>query len=593
MASERRDETLGKARNALEVAHRQCAWISATLRVLGDHEAVRQHEPWKKLHGSVLDAHQKSQAGYERLGRAVSEAAISFDPRQASSAADRAVAEGEIIDRQHEAVVRARRSWLQERTRLETDLAGALAEVAEAVGVLQGELGELDELSAFLDPATLGDAREQIEAILTDAAAVLGHGALGRRPLASVFGTWDAVRGRVAGVKLFVDQSDRRRAAREAEGGRESRRALESARDRLFPVRRDLREANRRLADPDLHGRRGAAMLRDLSAQTTPQLEELYALCEAALRGTSPAALREAEAAVDAGLEEVVDDALEINALFLALQLQARSADPRAAATAQPIRRRMPEAEEEDEEEDEEEPGEDDQNDDSPPPQEQPPAASTGDPAVGDEGVAPEPQPPAVAARRTPHLRSATESRVADFDLDLDSILEGRDPAEQKVVHSVETRPLLAWASEVEPSRLPRAAEIVRELRGWVQEHEDGAASGTPVEILEVAQACLTGALVDAVRDLPDDARVWQPENARRQTLQAWVRKHRGRPVHQRLVSRGVDADKLMGQLDLDLTMIAMERDLRVLRSVWTRVTFSATLVDGLLTEINNASGEW
>ena len=130
-------------------------------------------------------------------------------------------------------------------------------------------------------------------------------------------------------------------------------------------------------------------------------------------------------------------------------------------------------------------------------------------------------------------------------------------------------------------------------LRGWVQEHEDGAASGTPVEILEEAQACLTGALVDAVRDLPDDARVWQPENARRQTLQAWVRKHRGRPVHQRLVSRGVDADKLMGQLDLDLTMIAMERDLRVLRSVWTRVTFSATLVDGLLTEINNASGEW
>lgn len=553
---------MSAARDALERAHRHLHWIRETVRVFEDTGELAGCEPWADLVTAARDAAAKAGAGYDRMAREVGAAAVSFDRAEAGRAAERAGVEAEIIERQHAEVVLARAAWRHHRKRLEGDLGAAFADLEASIERFAEEQKALEGLSDLLSDADFDAAAAILDATWAVAESALERRSSERPRLVATSAVWSAVEADVERVRAWTAEADRRSQRLFDAAGPASRHALEEARNRLASARRALGDAEVNLED-NLSDRRGASLLGRLVADCRADAEELTEQIDAALDSGALATLRAAQQALAEPAEELLDESDELSALFAAL----RGAPVLVAPAAPPA---SPE-----EFQDAAEP-------ESPP---EPPAA-TDEPGPGlepepAEDVVPEPSP----ATSGPPARPDT--RVGDFDWD--EILAEEPAGDGEPPRSVACEPLLRWAADVEASELPRAGFVAAEVRGWVKEHDDGLAQEDPSAVLEQAQMELSRGLLVAVSRLPDDARVWRASHARRQQLRRWAEDNRARGRHPGLVARAFDTDALLDQLDLELSTVGVEKQLPVLRSVWTRVTFSPSLLDGLLDELESA----
>lgn len=565
MASSVPSHARNEARSQYDAAEAHVSDVGRVLRALST--SILPFEPFEELAATALDCETKARAGLVRMGELRTVAVTGLDPKASGKAAELLEREAGIVAQHRETARSLVRRWCVARTDTEREAAQLLDRLDTLGAGLDSEKSAIDavveyigEQEAAADTALLDEAAMSLAAVREELTPSPPRAA-------SLVPAVDHARKQLAELAEFAQgrpARDKRRHELAVRGPtyrlEVMNNALCGAVERLEANTGRVREIERAPAD-------GSETLLGLSAELLQQARRVRDDVRAAIVKDEPGHLREAANRLGELSDLLVEGEADLASLvdcWCAGHGEPGHARTSAAVAAEPSEEpEFPEASSSNLEPGEEAP-------DSAAPVAPAAALDPEDPAG--ETL---PDPQAKTGRPRAAYRTTNDD---DWDWDFLEADAQSEAASATAPADDDAATALAWADEVEGSGLPSAVRHAAALRAALS----GPGPDGVDAALEAAQWELSAEVSDEIAAL--EQQPWLRDHPLRVELRDWIQRNAPNSTLQAQLSRAIDIDELLTDLEQRVSLIPMERDLVALRGAWTQATASQRLIEGLLT---------
>ncbi len=528
---------------------------------------MRAVAPFQELAAEAQDLETKARTGLVRMSDLRTTALTGIDPPAVRKAAELLEREADIVATQRAGARDVTARWRAARSAAEREAEDLRASLGLVRARLETERKEVQAGARFLQVARADGDIAAIDGAGQQVTEALGPLPLTRVPTPELVACLSAAIAEAAPVFAFDVNRPNRQRVRHAEAIRGPVFELETANGKVIEAIARMgnnialiRAVERVPAD-------GSETLEGLSLDLLQQAQRLRDDTRAALRADEPEPLLASADRLGQLTSLLLDGEADLDTL-VGCWCASRGERPQPLAEEEPAEAVV----ELITEDDEAVPG--------------PPAAPIA--PIVEEAPAPEDEadPAAETIEQSPSPTAKPSSASAGYhttsedDWDWDDVLDPGQPAEsvteEAPVRARERAAADGWIEQLADSGLPRAKMIAGVLR------QDLEGEGSEITaLLEAAQDEFSTAVSAGIEEL--EHQPWLPEHPSRIELQAWIERNGPNSALQSQLSRAIDVSDLLSDLNQQIALIAMERDVGVLRATWAQAHSAHHLIEGLL----------